>query len=135
MHMQNLVYFPQFILKILSGNEILTITKGHNSVVNLWNLTHNNPNLDLVKVNAYANFDHIPSILSEYIERKPTKGHNSVVNLRKLTHNNPNLDLVMVNAYAKFYQILSIRSEDIEETKFDDYQGPQPCYKFAEIDA
>ena len=29
MHMQNLVKFHQFILKLLSGNEILTSIKGH----------------------------------------------------------------------------------------------------------
>ena len=32
---QNLVKFCLFILKILSGNEILTRIKGHNSVTNL----------------------------------------------------------------------------------------------------
>ena len=31
---------------------------------------HNNPNLDLLKVNAYANFDEIPSISSQGIEQK-----------------------------------------------------------------
>ena len=76
MHMQNLVYFYQFVLKILSGNEILTIIKGYNSVVNLPKLTHNNPNLDLVIVNAYAKFDQIPSIPSEDIERKRNCDNN-----------------------------------------------------------
>ena len=38
--------------KILSGNEILTTTKGHNCVVYLQKLTHNNLILDLVNVNA-----------------------------------------------------------------------------------
>ena len=33
--MQNLTKFHQFIHKILSGNEILTVIKGHNFVVNL----------------------------------------------------------------------------------------------------
>ena len=62
MHMQNLIKFHQFIQKILSWNTILTINKGYNSIKNLQKLTHNNPNLDLVKVNAYANFDQIASI-------------------------------------------------------------------------
>ena len=60
--MQNLIKFHGCVHKILSGNKILTITKGHNCVVNLQKLTHNNPNLDLVKVNAYAKFDQIPLI-------------------------------------------------------------------------
>ena len=122
--------------KILSRNKILTITKCHNCVVNLWKLTCNHPNLDLVNINAYTkfgqiqsiysqdieqkqNFDQIPSICSQDTERKQiltiTKSHNSVVNLRKLMCINPNVDLVNVNAYAKFGLILSIHSQDIEE--------------------
>ena len=31
---------------------------------------HNNPNLDLVSINAYAKFGQIPSICSQNIERK-----------------------------------------------------------------
>ena len=47
------------------------MTKGHyNCVLNLQKSTHNNPNLDLVKVNAYAKFDQIPSICSQDIELK-----------------------------------------------------------------
>ena len=53
--MQNLVKFHLFVLKILSGNKILTIIKGHNSVANSQELMQNNPNLDLFMVNGYAN--------------------------------------------------------------------------------
>ena len=66
--MQNLVKFHQFILKIISGNEILISIKGHNSVINMQKLTRNNPNLDLVSINA--NFGQIPSIRSQHIEQK-----------------------------------------------------------------
>ena len=52
--MQNLIKFNQFVHKILTGNEILTITKGHNCAVSLRKLTYNNPKIDLVKVKAYA---------------------------------------------------------------------------------
>ena len=51
-------------------NEIMTITKGHNYVVNLPKSTPNNPNLDLLNVNACAWFDLIPSIRSCETERK-----------------------------------------------------------------
>ena len=70
MQMQNLVKFHQFVLKILSRNEILTSIKGHNSVINLRKLTLNNPNIDLVNINAYAKFGQIPSICSQDIEQK-----------------------------------------------------------------
>ena len=45
-------------------------SKGHNSVVNLQKLTCNNPNVDLIKVNAYVKFDQISSIRSQDIEWK-----------------------------------------------------------------
>ena len=54
----------------MSENEILTITKGHNSFVKWRKWTRNNFNLDLVKVNAYAKFDQIPSIRSQDIYKK-----------------------------------------------------------------
>ena len=76
MHMQNLIQFRRFIHKILSGNEILTVTKGHNCVVNLQKLTRSNPNLDLVNINAYAKYDQIPSIRSQDIERKQNSNVN-----------------------------------------------------------
>ena len=68
--MQNLIKFHQFIHKLLSGNEILTITKGRNYVIYLWKLTLNNPYLDLVNANAYTKSGLIPSIPSEEIDRK-----------------------------------------------------------------
>ena len=41
---------------------------GHNSVMNLLKLTHNNHNLELVYINAYAKFGHIRSIsFSRYL--------------------------------------------------------------------
>ena len=50
MFIQILVKFCPLVLKILSRNEILTSIKGRNSVVNLRNLTLNNPNLDIIYV-------------------------------------------------------------------------------------
>ena len=70
MHMQNLIKFHQFVYKTLSGNEILTITEGHNSVVNLRNMICIKPNLNLVRINANVKFCQIPSIHSQDIEWK-----------------------------------------------------------------
>ena len=66
----------QFILKILSGNEILTSIKDHNSVINLQKLICNNPRLDLSNINAYARFGQIPSIRSQDIGQKRNSGVN-----------------------------------------------------------
>ena len=76
MHMQNLAKFHKFVLKMLSGNEILTSMKGHNSVINLQKLSHNNPNLELVNINAYANFGQNPSICSQDTEWKQNSDFN-----------------------------------------------------------
>ena len=73
---QNLVGFCQFVLKILSGNEILTSIKGRNSVKILRKMTGKNPKLDLVNVDVHTKFGRILSIRSQDIERK----RNSDVN-------------------------------------------------------
>ena len=57
MCLQNLVKFCPLVLKILMGNEILTSTKGYNSVANMQNIVFYNPNLDVFNVNVYTNFD------------------------------------------------------------------------------
>ena len=57
--MQDLVKIHLFVLKILSGNEILKSIKGYNSVINLRKLVCNNTNLD-----------RNPSICTKDIERK-----------------------------------------------------------------
>ena len=56
MYIQNLDLFCSLVLKILSGNKILTPIKGHNSVANFQKMTLYNPNLDLVNANVYTNF-------------------------------------------------------------------------------
>ena len=76
MCIQNLVGFCQFILKILSGNEILKSIKGRNSVKILRKIMGNNPKLDLVNDDVHTKFGRILSIRSQDIERK----QNSDVN-------------------------------------------------------
>ena len=76
MCIQNLVRFCQFILKILSGNEILMSIKGRNSVKILRKMTGNNPKLDLVNVDVHTKFGRILLIRFQDIERK----RNSDVN-------------------------------------------------------
>ena len=71
MCIQNLVLFCQFLLKILSKNQILTSIKGRNSVANLRKTKIYNTNLDLVTDNVYTNFGLILSIRSQDSEQKP----------------------------------------------------------------
>ena len=78
-------------------------------------MTGNNPNPDLVNINAHTKFGEVLSICSKDIERKRSlayiKGNNSATNLRKMTGNNPNLYLVNIYAYTKFGEIHSICSK------------------------
>ena len=59
MCIQNLVGFCEFVLNILSGNEILTLIMGRNSVKILRKITGNNPKLDLVNVDVHTKFGRI----------------------------------------------------------------------------
>ena len=70
MCIQNLVKFCPLVLKILSGNEILTSIKGRHSVAILQNLTLYDPNLDTINVNVYTKFGLILSISSQDIKQK-----------------------------------------------------------------
>ena len=76
MCIQNLDRFCQFVLKILSGNEILKSIKGRNSVKILRKMKGNKPKLDLVNDDVHTKFGRILSIRSQDIERK----RNSDVN-------------------------------------------------------
>ena len=66
----NLVRFCQFVLEILSANEILTSIMGRNTVKIRPKMTGNNPKLDLVDVDVHTKFCQIMSIRSQDIEPK-----------------------------------------------------------------
>ena len=68
MCIQNLVTLCQFVLKILSKNQILTSIKGRNSVENLRKTIIYNTNIDLVNDDVYTKFGLILSIRSQDIE-------------------------------------------------------------------
>ena len=76
MNIQNLVLFCQFILKILSKNQILTSIKGCNSVANLRKTKIYNTHVDLVDDNVYSKFGLNLFIRSQDIEQKPNSDVN-----------------------------------------------------------
>ena len=82
-------------------------------------MTCNNPNLDLVKLKAYAKFNQIPLIRSQDIEWTQNFDNNQGPKLccisMEIEHNNPNLK---VNSYANFGLIPSICSQDIEQKQW-----------------
>ena len=67
MCIQNLVLFCQFVLKILSKNQILTSIKGRNSVANL---RIYKTKVDLVDDNVFTKFGLNRSIRFQDIEQK-----------------------------------------------------------------
>ena len=67
---QNLVLFCQFVLKILSKNQILSSIKGRNSVANLRKTKIYNINVDIVNNNVFKSLV-ILSIRSQDIEQNP----------------------------------------------------------------
>ena len=87
MCLQSLVSFCQFVLKILSKNQILTSINGRNSVANLPKTTIYNTNVDIVNDNVYTKFGLNQSIRFRDIEHTQfltsIKGHNSVANWPK----------------------------------------------------
>ena len=70
MCLQSLVSFCQFVLKILSKNQILISIKGRNSVANLRKTMIYNTNVDLVNDNVYTKFGPNRSIHFQDIEQK-----------------------------------------------------------------
>ena len=70
MCLQSLVTFCQFVLKILSKNQILISIKGRNSVANLRKKMIYNTNFDLVNDNVYTKFGLNRSIRFQDIEQK-----------------------------------------------------------------
>ena len=70
MCLQSLVSFCQFVLKILSKNQILISIKGRNSVANLRKKIIYNTNVDLVNDNVYTKFGLNRSIRFQDIEQK-----------------------------------------------------------------
>ena len=84
-------------------------------------MTGNNPNLDLININAHTKSGHILYLLPRYMSGKEilrsVKGHNSYNCMKKMMCNNPNQDLVNANTYTIFGLILSICSQDIEQKR------------------
>ena len=71
MCIQNLVLFCQFVLKILSKNQILTSIKGRYCFANLQKTKIYNTNAELVNDKVFTKFGLILSIRSQDIEQKP----------------------------------------------------------------
>ena len=109
MCIQTLVSFCQFVLKILSKNQILRSIKGRNSVANLRKTMIYNTKVDLVSDNVYTKFGLNLSICFQDIEQNSIltsiKGSNSVANL-------PKFDLIQA-----FMHVLLTCKNEVDQIK------------------
>ena len=108
MCIQTLVSFCQFLLKILSKNQILTSIKGRNTLANLRKTTIYYTKVDLVNDNVYTKFGLNRSIRFQDIEQKlnsDVKGSNSVSNL-------PTFELIQA-----FMHVLLTCKNDVDQIK------------------
>ena len=109
MCIQTLVSFCQFVLKILSKNQILTSIKGRNSLANLRKTTIYYTKVDLVNDNVYTKFGLNRSIRFQDIEKKlnsdVNQGSNSVSNL-------PKFELIQA-----FMHVLLTCKNDVDQIK------------------
>ena len=76
MCLQSLVSFRQFVLRMLSKNQILTSIKDRNSIANLRKTMIYNTNVDLVNDNVYTKFCLNRSIGFQDIEQKLNSDFN-----------------------------------------------------------
>ena len=77
MHIASLMKIPCYLLKLSSGNENMGVSWADNSVKIWRNLPINNPNPDLLNVNACSKFGENPLLFTQVIVRKEKYGHVS----------------------------------------------------------
>ena len=87
MCIQTLVSFCQFVLKILSKNQILTSIKGRNSLANLRKTMIYNTKVDLVDDNVFTKFGLNRSISFKDIEQKLNSDISRAVTLLQICQN------------------------------------------------
>ena len=80
MDVQNLIKIRQLIQKILNINKILMLIKNYNCVENKPKIRCNNPNLDLININAYTKcYEKSGKILKKNTSFISIKGNDFVV--------------------------------------------------------
>ena len=107
-YIESLVKIPCYLLKLLSRNENMGVSRADNWVKNWGNLPISNPKPDLLNVNAYiASLVKIPCYLlklSSWNEKNMgvSREDNSVKIWRNLPISNPKPDIHNTNAHTKF---------------------------------
>ena len=117
MNIQNLVLFCQFILKILSKNQILTSIEGRNSVANLRKKTKiYNTNVDLVNDIAYTKFG-LNLFIRSQLQGQLLEGVERHIYLYCFTFDDINLNraLVIIVLFPTKYSNKKVCANDIRK--------------------
>ena len=110
MCIQTLESFCQFVLKILSKNQILTSIKGRNSLANLRKTTIYYTKVDLVNDNMYTKFGLNRSIRFQDIEQKL----NSDVNLFQICRNSNSSKLSCMSSLPARMRMIDSKMKELE---------------------
>ena len=79
MHIPSLVKIPCYLLKLLSGNENMGMSRADNSIKNWRNLPISNPKPDLHNINAHTKFGENPLKFTQVIiQKRKTDGQTEV---------------------------------------------------------
>ena len=93
-----------FVLKILSGNEILTSNKGHNSITYKQKITGNTCQYKcIITQNLVKFYPFVLIILTGNKILTSIVGYNTITNVRKMKGNNPKLDHVYNQCVYKIW--------------------------------
>ena len=115
MCIQTLVSFCQFVLKILSKNQILTSIKGGNSVANLRKTTIYNTKVDLVSDNVYTKFGLNRSICFQDIEQNSILRRQSrAVTLLQICRNSNSSKLSCMYSLPARMRLIKSKMKELE---------------------
>ena len=74
MHIASLMKIPCYLLKLLSGNENMGVSRADNSIKNWWNLPISKSKTDLHNINAHTKFGENPLLFTQVIVKKRKYG-------------------------------------------------------------
>ena len=114
MCIQTLVSFRQFVLKILSKNQILTSIKGRNSLANLRKTTIYNTRVDLVSDNVYTKFCLNRSICFQDIEQNSILRQSRAVTLLQICRNSNSSKLSCMSSLPARMRLIKSKMKELE---------------------
>ena len=114
MCIQTLVSFCQFVLKILSKNQILTSIKGRNSVANLRKTTIYNTKVDLVSDNVYTKFGLKRLFVFKILSKTQFQRQSKAVTLLQICRNSNSSKLSCMSSLHARMRLIKSKMKELE---------------------